>query len=70
MVLRFLQTTASAVPGMPFQPRQTISVPALTVEHRQWMEDGAAELVRDEEPTAAVVAPLERAVARASKRRG
>lgn len=55
---------------MPFQPRQTISVPALTVEHRQWMEDGAAELVRDEEPTAAVVAPLERAVARASKRRG
>jgi hypothetical protein len=69
MVLRFLQTTGSAVPGMPFQPRQLICVPALTVEHRQWMADGAAELVRDEEPTEAVVAPLERAVGRASKRR-
>ena len=71
MDLRFLQTVESSAPEYPFQAGQVIrDLPRLSPEMRQWIRDGLAELVRDEEPTTAVVAPAhEHAVARKRKAR-
>lgn len=66
MRIRFLQTTPSANPDIPFQAGQTIEVATLTPAMRRWLEpigDGVplAVLV-PEAPEAAMVAPAERAV--------
>lgn len=69
MDLRFLQTVDSSAPGFPFMPGQVITgLSRLSPEMRQWLRDGRAELVRDEEPEAAVVAPVERAVTRRGRK--
>ncbi len=71
MTLRFLQTTPSASPDFPFQAGQVVKdLPRLSPEMRQWIRDGVAELIRDEEPIEAVVVPaLEHAVSRKRKAR-
>lgn len=50
-------------------PGQVITgLSRLSPEMRQWLRDGRAELVRDEEPEEAVVAPAERAVMRKGRK--
>ena len=48
MKIRFLQATASAVPGFPFQVGQVIDVPSLTPELRDALNTDRAEVVREE----------------------
>jgi len=48
MKLRFLRTTPSETPDFPFQPGQVIYVDVLDDEMRKWVDDGSAEVVRDD----------------------
>lgn len=64
--IRFLQTTASDRPELPFQAGQIITVPRLTAEMKVWLKpypDGTrrAELLTPEPEAAVVGAGLERA---------
>jgi hypothetical protein len=68
MVLRFLMTTASQVPGLPFQAGQIITVPELTPQMQAWVTEGRAELVADE-PETATIGPREQAVLKRGRRK-
>ena len=60
MRIRFLQTTASLVPSIPFQAGQEIVLPS-SKRVLEWLKEGRAEVVPDDEiPEAAVVAAPER----------
>jgi hypothetical protein len=66
--LKFLQTTPSSNPDVPFQPGQIIHVPKLLPEMRRWIRDGFAVLVTPE-LEAATIEPMERAVEPRPKKR-
>ena len=64
MRLRFLRTTESDAPGMPFQAGQIITVPSLTRNAEQWIASGAVEVLRSEPHEQAVAPAREQAVIR------
>lgn len=60
MRIRFLQTTASLVPSVPFMPGQEITLPS-SKRVFEWLKEGRVEVVTEDEiPEAAVVAAPER----------
>lgn len=61
MMIRFLATTESSVPGYPFEAGQQIAVDDLSREMQLALRDGHAVVVR-EEPEIAVAPGGERAV--------
>ncbi len=68
MMVRFLQVTASAAPGVPFMPGQVIHLAGMTHEVRGWLNEGRVELA-SEEPEVATVGASERAVLPTAARR-
>jgi hypothetical protein len=70
MRLRFLQTTPSANPDVPFQPGQVIQVARLTPEMQTWVASGLAEVFVDEAEAAVLGEPDETAVEPRPKPRG
>ena len=63
MQIRFLKRTESDVPAHPFVYGQVIAIDAMTAQARDWLESGAAEVVRDETTEdVATVEDAERAV--------
>ena len=70
MKLRFLQTTESDYPGVPFQAGQVITVSSLTGRERGWITAGRAVVVPNT-PEAAVLGPTsEQATERRPRARG
>jgi len=59
MTLKFLQTTPSAAPDLPFQAGQIIHVLKITTEIREWLRTGVAMRLPDPAPEAAVLGPPE-----------
>lgn len=68
MVLRFLQTTPSDRPDVPFQAGQRIHVQSLTPQMRAWVDQDLVQVLPDE-PERAVDEPVEMAVTQRGKRR-
>lgn len=69
MRLKFLTTTASLAPDVPFQAGQIIEVEPGSLAARAWLDRGEAVLLPDEE-LAMLGAPVETASLRQPKPRG
>ena len=75
MRIRFLQTTPSLNPDVPFRAGQVIDVPKLTAEMRAWFIAPAAgrlamaELIDETSLEAAMIGPPEQAVQARAKGR-
>jgi hypothetical protein len=71
MRIRFLRTTPSQLPDFPFQAGQIVHLPHLTPEFRQYLKEGAAEVLPPENGAeTADLEPGERAVESRPKPRG
>jgi hypothetical protein len=68
--VRFLMTTASMIPDVPFQAGQIIDLPMVTDAVRAWLTDGRAELVPESREAATLAPPPSVATDRAVQRKG
>lgn len=67
--IKFLHTTPSAAPGLPFQAGQIIDVPTVTPEMLGWIRAGLA-ISLDEDETAMLGEPVETTALPAKRSRG
>lgn len=59
MRLKFVRTTPSNSPDFPFQPGQIITLAALSPEAEQWLRNGDAEPLPEDDPDQhAVIEPV------------
>jgi hypothetical protein len=68
MRLKCLQTLPSLSPDVPFQAGQVLTLPTLTPEMRQWVADGRAIVLEDDEAAALGPAPEMAAIGSAKLR--